>query len=197
MKLILSRWVVTMFNPSIHSRFEKFVSLTYGVFMAEIVYAGSFDPLTFGHLDIITRLAKTYDELHIVLADNPDKKYAFTKQERLLMMQLVLAKVGIIRPFVWVLPENKILVSFMEDNKISLTARGIRDYTDFNYENKLAIINRGLGKDIETVLMFTSPELSHVSSSSAKTIAALGGDISGFVPEIIREAVIDRMKGKL
>lgn len=155
--------------------------------MVRAVFAGSFDPITLGHLDIIKRSLQLCDQLIIGLGINPLKKTLFSEQERIVHIQNLLHKeVPFCDVVVKAFPD--LLVSFAKEMGATLLIRGCRSATDFEYEMSLANINKMLAPEIETVLLPTTPQLTLISSSATKEIARNGGDISQFVtPEMEKE----------
>lgn len=149
------------------------------------VYPGSFDPLTKGHEDIIIRALSFCDKLEIALGVNSDKHTLFSEQERLEMIKSNFAHYANIK----VSSFQGLLVNYAKQLNANLIIRGVRNSTDFEYENNLANINKFLVPNIETIFLNTKPELSMVSSSAVKEIARHGGDISKFVVSNIEEKV--------
>lgn len=158
------------------------------------IYAGSFDPITYGHLDIIKRSLQFCDELVIAIGLNPDKKTMFSEEDREKQISFALYSLYKENDFfkisaVKVQSFQGLLVDFAKIINASVLIRGIRSVSDFEYEINLANINKILAPKIETVFLPTSPELTTVSSSMVKEVAKLGGDINKFVPKHIVEAV--------
>jgi pantetheine-phosphate adenylyltransferase len=151
--------------------------------MIKGIYAGSFDPLTFGHLDIIQRSLKFCDELVIAVGINASKKTLFTVDERLQMIDQAAQTLDYTK--ISVVSFDSLLVELAKQIGATILVRGIRSVSDFEYEINLANINRKIGPGIDTVFLPTSPELSIVSSSATKEIARFGGNIDSFVPSFI------------
>lgn len=148
------------------------------------LYTGSFDPLTNGHLDIITRASKLYDRLVIGVIVNPSKKSLFSLQEREEMIRKVTADL----PNVEVDHFSGLLADYVNANEFNVVVRGLRGTTDFEYEIQMAQMNARLFQDnIETVFLMTDPDCSFVSSSMIKEVHSLGGSVDGLIPEIILE----------
>ena len=146
------------------------------------LFTGSFDPLTNGHLDIITRAANMYDQLVVGVIMNPQKKSLFTLDEREKMIREVTAHL----PNVEVDHFSGLLADFVNENKFDVIVRGLRGTTDFEYELTMAQMNARLFNDnVETVFLMTDPEYSFLSSSMAKEVHSLGGSIKGLIPDII------------
>ena len=146
--------------------------------MRKAIYPGTFDPVTYGHLDVIKRGSKIFDELIVAVGHNPLKKPLFTVKERTNMV-LKYAKEF---PNVKVDCFEGMLVDYMKEMQIDVILRGIRTVSDFEYEFQMALTNRVLKNDIETVFVMTSQEYSFLNSSLIKEAVSLGGDVSMFVP---------------
>ncbi|MBM7581912.1 pantetheine-phosphate adenylyltransferase [Caldicoprobacter guelmensis] len=149
--------------------------------MKVAVYPGSFDPITNGHLDIIKRASKIFDRLIVAVACNPNKVATFTVAER---MELIKKAVGDL-PNVEVDHFEGLLVDFMKKKNASVIIKGLRAVSDFEYEFQMALMNRKLDPNIETLFMMTSYKYSYLSSSIVKEIGKLGGCIGDLVPEVI------------
>lgn len=147
--------------------------------MVKAVFAGSFDPPTFGHLNIIERARSIFNEIHVVIAVNSEKKYLFTEQERLqLIKELVLPWENVV-----VSSWNHLIVEYARMVDAKVLVRGVRNLSDFSYEFDLAMMNKGLNSDIETVFLSTDPEFFVLRSSAIKELASFGGDVSSMVPK--------------
>ena len=157
--------------------------------MLRAIYPGSFDPVTFGHLDIMTRACNIVDELIIGVLRNKAKMPLFSVEERVKMLEEVTCNL----PNVRIIPFEGLLVDFAKELDAKVVIRGLRAITDFEYELQMAQPNQKLQSDIETLFLTTSLDYSYLSSTTVKEVAAFGGDISQFVPE----AVADRMKDKM
>lgn len=145
------------------------------------VYPGSFDPVTYGHLDIIRRSAKHYDRLIVAVLNNTSKKPLFTVEER----KELLAEVTKDIPNVEIDSFRDLLVRFMKSKQASVIIRGIRSVTDFEYELQLASTNHLLDNEIDTVFMMTNPKYSYLSSSIVKEIAQFNGEVKELVPPAV------------
>lgn len=145
------------------------------------IYPGSFDPVTFGHIDMIERAAKMFDKLYIVVTINTQKKVLFSAEERTQMIKEVCKKITNIE----VVYSNKLTVDCAKELGAHVIVRGLRAVTDFEYELQMASTNHSLNSDIETIFMMTNTKYSYLSSSLVKEIISLGGDISKFVPEFV------------
>ncbi len=151
--------------------------------MTKAVYPGSFDPFTNGHLDIIKRSSKIFDKLIVAVGDNPAKTSLFSKDERLKMIKETVRTLKNVD----VDGFDGLLVDYAKKKNAQVVVRGIRTVSDFEYEYQMALTNRALSQDIETMFMVTSKEYAFVSAKLIKEAASLGGDISGFVPpEVVK-----------
>ena len=156
------------------------------------IYPGSFDPATFGHVDVITRSAGKVDELIVGVLNNKAKSPLFSAEERVRMLEEITKEMPNVRIF----PFEGLLVDFARKMKADLVIRGLRAITDFEYELQMAQTNHKLEPELETVFLTTSLEYSYLSSSTVKEVAAFGGDISRFVPEIVADRIAEKMKKK-
>lgn len=157
--------------------------------MIRAIYPGSFDPVTFGHLDIIRRSSRIVDELIIGVLNNKAKMPLFSVEERVKMLKEVTKEL----PNVKIIPFDGLLVEFAKRMEAKVVIRGLRAITDFEYELQMAQTNHKLEVGVETMFLTTSLEYSYLSSTTVKEVAAFGGDITQFVPEV----VIDRIKEKM
>jgi pantetheine-phosphate adenylyltransferase len=155
------------------------------------VCPGSFDPVTYGHLDIIGRAAQLYDEVVVAVLINKTKSSLFTVQERLDLLTEVTSKY----PNVRVDAFHGLLVDYCRANGIAVILKGIRAVSDFDYELKMAQMNRGLA-GIDTLFMPTNPEYSFLASSLVKEIATYGGDMSSMVPDVVHARMLERIEEK-
>lgn len=160
--------------------------------MLRAVYPGSFDPVTFGHLDIITRSAKLVDELIVGVLVNNAKSPLFSVEERVKILEKTVENI----PNVKVVPFEGLLVEFVRKMEAQMVVRGLRAITDFEYELQMAQTNHKLEPELETIFLTTSLEYSYLSSSTVKEVAAFGGDISQFVPHIVIERMQEKMDKK-
>lgn len=157
--------------------------------MKRALYTGSFDPMTNGHLDIITRASKMFDELVVGVIVNPNKNPLFTKEERVAMIEEVTADL----PNVKVDSFQGLLADYVNRNQFNAVVRGLRATSDFEYEIQMAQMNACLfDKGIESVFLMTSPRYSFISSSMIKEVVSLNGCVDGLVPEIILEKIKDK-----
>jgi len=154
------------------------------------VYPGTFDPITKGHVDLIQRAARLFDQIIVAVADNPTKKATFTLPERVDMASAVTAEIDNVQ----VLSFDTLLVEFVRQQHASVILRGLRAVSDFEYEFQLAGMNRHLSPETETLFLTPADQYSYISSSLVKEIARLGGDISDFVHENVKAALNRRMR---
>lgn len=148
------------------------------------IYAGSFDPVTNGHVDIITRGARLFDRLVVAVGNNPTKKYLFDLETRTQMIAEACTEV----PNLEVVPFRGLLVDAARKHDADVVLRGLRALSDFDLEFRNGLANRALS-GIETFFLLADPSLIYVSSSLVREIAMYGGDVSGFVPGPVAEAV--------
>ena len=158
--------------------------------MRTAIYPGSFDPPTYGHLDIIERASKLCDELIIGVLKNSAKTPLFSVDERVNMLKVITSDIKNVR----VMSFQGLTVDFVRQNKASIIVRGLRALTDFDYELQLSQINKTLCEDIETIFLSTNLKYSFLSSSTVKEVASYRADISGLVPPYIQDLVEKKMK---
>ncbi|MBS4959854.1 MAG: pantetheine-phosphate adenylyltransferase [Clostridiales bacterium] len=158
--------------------------------MLKAVYPGSFDPVTIGHLDIIERSAKLFDELVVGVLNNPNKKYLFTAEERKQLLSLATSHIPNVRVEMF----DGLLVDFAKANQAKILVRGLRAVTDFEDEFQRALINRSLDHNIETIFISANEKHLFLSSSAVKEVAAFGGNIELMVPKEIKQFVLDKFK---
>ncbi|HEX9428178.1 MAG TPA: pantetheine-phosphate adenylyltransferase [Candidatus Polarisedimenticolia bacterium] len=147
------------------------------------VCPGTFDPMTNGHLDIITRGARIFDQVLVAILRNPDKEPLFPLDERVEILKSVVGRLSNVRVETF----DGLLVDYARARGAQAIVRGLRALSDFEYEYQMALMNRRLGPDIETVYMMPSETYSYVSSRLVKEVARLGGDVSGLVPREVVE----------
>jgi pantetheine-phosphate adenylyltransferase len=155
---------------------------------ALVVYPGSFDPITNGHLSLIRRGLSIFDQIIVAVAVNPSKKSLFTVEERVDMIREVLKGEERIE----VDSFQGLTVDYTRKRKANAILRGIRAMSDFENEFQLALMNRRLNRDIQSVFLMTDYKWFYMSSSLIKEVASLGGDIKGMVPKIVAERLIDK-----
>jgi len=154
------------------------------------VYPGSFDPITHGHLDVIERGSKLFDKLTIAVSVNPSKTYLFEPEERKIMIDKLVEKL----PNVDVIISGELIVNLARRLGANFLLRGIRTFSDFEYEFQMALTNRSLAPEIETVFVMPSEDYSFLSSSMVKQAVGLGGDLSRFVPENVLACLKRKLK---
>lgn len=156
--------------------------------MKKVIYAGSFDPVTFGHLDIIRRAVESFDHVHVVVGNNPTKKYALGLQARIDLIRNALYSVEFDRK-VTVHPLTGLLSDFAFKHKVNHIIKGVRNNQDFNYEQGMNEVNLSQQRGIETHIFMSKPELAHVSSSAVKELSSHFGVISDYVPLHVKQAL--------
>lgn len=160
--------------------------------MLRAIYPGSFDPVTYGHMDIIKRACKIVDELVVGVLNNNAKMPLFSVEERVKMLKEVTGEFT----NVVIVPFDGLLIDFASKMEAELIIRGLRAITDFEYELQMSQTNHKLDPDVETMFLTTSIEYSYLSSTTVKEIAAFGGEISQFVPEAVAGMLQRKMKAK-
>ena len=153
------------------------------------VYPASFDPITNGHLDLIERASRLFDELVVAVAENVEKKGLFTVDERIEMIQGVLGD----RPNIRVDVIRTLLVDYARKQGAGIVIRGLRALSDFEYEFEMALMNSHLYPDLETVFLMTSERWFYVSSSRLREIVSFGADVSEFVPPIVNQRLREKL----
>ncbi len=152
------------------------------------IYPGSFDPITNGHLDLIHRASKLFDEVIIAITQNTNKTGFLSIEKRILTVNNSVNSLTNIR----VLSFNSLLVDFAKKHNAQIIIRGLRAVSDFEYEFQLSGMNKRLNPHIETLFMTPSEEFANISSSLVREILLLGGDISAFVPETVKSILLER-----
>jgi pantetheine-phosphate adenylyltransferase len=158
------------------------------------VYTGVFDPIHLGHLDVIRRGSHIFDHLVVGVGTNPDKAPLFPPEERVRLVQQVVADLGDDLPNVEVRSFSGLAVGFVREVEAGVMLRGLRTTSDMEYEFTMSLMNRNLAPDIETVFVMAKEEFSHLSSSLIKQIASLGGAVDHFLPPIIKDAIERRFR---
>lgn len=157
--------------------------------MKKAIYPGSFDPVTFGHLDVIHRASTMFDELVVSVLNNKAKSPLFSAEERVKMLQEATKDIGNIK----ITSFSGLLIDYAKEIDVHIAIRGLRAITDFEYELQIAQTNRKLsGGELDTVFLTTSLEYAYLSSSSVKEIASFGGDVSQCVPPFVMEKIYKR-----
>ncbi|MCR4746584.1 MAG: pantetheine-phosphate adenylyltransferase [Lachnospiraceae bacterium] len=153
--------------------------------MARAIYPGSFDPVTYGHLDIIKRAADIFDDLTVSVLSNSSKSPLFSVDERVNMLKEVCADLKNVH----ITSYSGLLAEYAEEKGFNVIIRGLRAITDFEYELQMAQTNHKISPSVDTVFLTTSLEYAYLSSSIVREVARYGGDIHHFVPEIVAEQV--------
>ena len=151
---------------------------------------GSFDPITYGHLDIICRAANMFDKVIVVVAINKNKTTSFTPKERVEMIEKCISGLSNVE----VESYDGLLADFAAKKGAKAIIKGLRAMSDFEYEFQMALTNKKLNPEVETLFLTTSAQNMYLSSSMVKQIASMGGDITPFVPEVIHEDILERIK---
>lgn len=160
--------------------------------MKRAIYPGTFDPVTFGHIDVIKRSSKMFDELIVGVLTNVNKAPLFTDEERVQMIEAVTKDI----PNVKVTKFNGLLIDFAKSQNACFIVRGLRAVTDFEYELQMSQTNRIMSQDVDTIFLTTSLEYSYLSSSTVREVASFGGDISHFVPKEIEMLVKEKYNSR-
>jgi len=158
--------------------------------MRRAIYPGSFDPVTNGHLDVIGRARKLFDEIVVAVAHNDEKQPLFSLEERLALLRDALDKIDHVR----VAQFDGLLVDFAVAQEANAVIRGLRAVSDFEFEFQMALMNRKLEDSVETIFLMPKEEYTYLSSRLVKEIARLGGNVSGFVPRPVAEALAKKFK---
>ena len=158
--------------------------------MLKAIYPGSFDPVTFGHIDIIERAARISDELIVGVLQNKTKSPLFSVEERVIMLREVTKHLKNVK----IIPFEGLLIEFAKQMDAKVIVRGLRAITDFEYELQMSQTNRKLNSDVETLFLTTSLDYSYLSSTTVKEVASYDGDITQFVPEFVAEKVTEKIK---
>jgi pantetheine-phosphate adenylyltransferase len=162
------------------------------VFVRTAIYPGSFDPVTLGHWDIIQRAEKLADKLVVAVLHNPAKTPAFSVDERMAMLRELTKDF----PGIEITSFNGLLVDFAKTQGAQSIVRGVRAFSDFEYEFQMALMNRKLAPELETVFLMPKEKYSAVSSRLVREIGAFGGNLTELVPELLRERIAGRLLKK-
>jgi len=158
--------------------------------MRRAIYPGSFDPVTDGHLDVIERARKLFDEVIVAVAHNDEKQPLFSLEERLDLLRETAGKINSVR----ITHFKGLLVEFARAEKAGAVIRGLRAVSDFEFEFQMALMNRKLDAEVETIFLMPKEEYTYLSSRIVKEIARLGGDVSGFVPACVAKALARKFR---
>ena len=158
--------------------------------MKRAIYPGSFDPVTNGHLDVVERAGKLFDEVIVAVAQNEEKQPLFSLDERLDMLKQTVGRVANVR----IAQFDGLLVEFACTEKANAVIRGLRAVSDFEFEFQMALMNRKLEGSVETIFLMPKEEYTYLSSRLVKEIARLGGDVSKFVPGVVATALGKKFK---
>ena len=165
--------------------------MTQEKFISKIaVYPGSFDPITNGHVDIIKRGIRIFDEIIILVAYNPHKTSLFTVEER---MEMINDSIGDIAG-VWVDSHSGLLVDYLKKTGANIILRGMRALSDFEYEFQMALMNRRQTREIETVFLMSGFKWFYTGSQVIKEVASIGGTVKGLVPDNVHQKLLDKFK---
>lgn len=157
--------------------------------MQTAIYPGSFDPPTYGHLDIIKRSLRLFDKLIVAVGENPGKKYTFSVQERTQMLKDMTKALNVeVEAF------HGLLIDYAREKGIDVIIRSLREVSDFTYEFQMSVTNKALDGDLETVFLMTDKEYFYLNSTLVKDIASKGGDVSKFVPSGVKKKIEEHFK---
>lgn len=153
---------------------------------------GSFDPVTLGHMDIISRACKIFDKVIVAVPVNPDKRASFTVEERMEMLRTVTADMENVE----IDCVRGLLADYASEKHAAAIVKGLRAISDFEYEFQMALTNKKLNPNLETLFLTAEADSMYLSSSMVREIASMGGDISNFVPACIHDRIVERLKNK-
>lgn len=153
---------------------------------------GSFDPVTLGHMDIISRACKIFDKVIVAVPVNPDKRASFTVEERMEMLRTVTADMENVE----IDCVRGLLADYASEKHAAAIVKGLRAISDFEYEFQMALTNKKLNPNLETLFLTAEADSMYLSSSMVREIASMGGDISNFVPACIHNRIVERLKNK-
>lgn len=160
--------------------------------MKTAVYAGSFDPPTYGHINIIERASRLFDQVDVLVSVNPDKRHLFSDEERLSMLEELTKDFSNVKVKIW----NSLIADYCRENGANILVRGVRNAMDFAYEFDLSLMNRHLNPSIETLLIPTEQKYFLIRSSSIKEAARFGGDVSTMVPPLVESKLREKFAEK-
>ena len=153
------------------------------------IYPGTFDPITLGHVDIVVRASPMFDQVILAVAGSTSKNTIFSVEERIELASKVLEKIKNVK----IIQFNGLMVDCAKENNASVILRGLRAVSDFEYEFQLAGMNRKLMPEADTIFLPTSEKYTYISSSLVREIAKFGGDITDFVPKVVKNVLIDKL----
>jgi pantetheine-phosphate adenylyltransferase len=153
------------------------------------VYPGSFDPMTNGHVDLVRRGCRIFDRVLVAILQNTEKETLFTVDERIAMVKAIFRRERKVR----VKSFSGLLVDFLRKERAGVVVRGLRVVSDFEYEFQMALMNRRLDPEVETLFLTPKEELSYLSSRLVKEVHRLGGDVSGLVPSLVHRALVKKL----
>ncbi|HID79317.1 MAG TPA: pantetheine-phosphate adenylyltransferase [Aquifex aeolicus] len=160
--------------------------------MVKVVYPGTFDPVHWGHLDIVQRASKLFDKIYVAVAKSSKKNPLFSLEERVKLFREAVEILNL-SPKVEVMGFDSLLIEFMKKLNVNTVIRGVRLFTDFEYELQISLTNYKLG-EVETLFMMPSQELIHISSTIVKDIAKHGGCLKGLVPPNVEKALMEKFQ---
>jgi pantetheine-phosphate adenylyltransferase len=156
------------------------------------IYAGTFDPITLGHLDLIQRAAHSFDRVIVAVSRNSRRETMFSGEERLEMIREVVTDMETVEAVLF----DGLLIDFARERQINVLIRGLRAYSDFEYEFQMALTNRKLAPEVETLFLMPKEIYSYLSSSIVREVAELRGDLSDFVPSCVLEHISGYLAGR-
>jgi pantetheine-phosphate adenylyltransferase len=154
------------------------------------IYPGSFDPITLGHVDIIERISKMFDHVVVLVSESEQKSYLFTSKERKELIEKSLSHLKNVSVDI----HEGLTIDYLKKKKAQVIVRGLRAVVDFEYEMTMANINKKLDPNLETLLVFASPEYYYVSSRGVKEVARYKGSLKGLVPDVVQAPLIKKLK---
>jgi pantetheine-phosphate adenylyltransferase len=158
--------------------------------MATAIYPGSFDPITNGHLDIIERASRIFGKVIVTVMENPRKNPMFPIRERLEMLQITTQGMANVEVDCY----RGLLIDYVKQKNANIIIKGLRAISDFEFEFQMALINRKLDQDVETMFMMTNSKYSYLSSSIVKEVASYGGNVEGLVPDCVYQRIVRKYK---
>lgn len=156
----------------------------------KVICPGSFDPVTIGHIDIISRASKMFDHVIVAVLNNLVKNPSFTTDERIALLKEATKDFDNVE----IVGFDGLLADYAKERGVNVIVKGLRAVSDFEYEFQQALTNKKLNPELETVFLTSNAEYMYLSSSMVKQVASLGGDISSFVPECVHDIIIERLK---